>query len=102
MSNRERADRSPMSFRRSRRSVFRTSALAGGTAIAAGLAGWGRASAQRQVPEAIVTIMNKPRYASATWNLYVADVETGERQMPVLADEPAVSEGVEILDASRP
>src|SRR5438067_13700213 len=86
--------------RMTRRAVLRWSALAGGSAVALGLAPWrgsaassamqggdcsgsgalqgGGCSGSGALPSAITAVMQKPRYARATWNLLVADVASGE------------------------
>lgn len=97
MGTSDQADRDPASMPRSRRSVLRASALAGGTAVAAGLAPWGSTSAQPALPDAIVALMNKPRYASATWNLFVTDVETGEAVYTLRPDQLAFTGSVRKL-----
>jgi D-alanyl-D-alanine carboxypeptidase/D-alanyl-D-alanine-endopeptidase (penicillin-binding protein 4) len=55
------------------------------------------ASAQRSLPDAIVAVMNKPRYASATWNLFVADVETGDIVYELRPDQLAFTGSVRKL-----
>src|SRR5215208_2791294 len=68
--------------RLTRRTLLRMSALAGGAASVIGLSPWRRSfasgfrasvSAARSgpLPDAITAVMSKPRYAAATWNLYV-------------------------------
>jgi D-alanyl-D-alanine carboxypeptidase/D-alanyl-D-alanine-endopeptidase (penicillin-binding protein 4) len=49
------------------------------------------------LPDAITTIMQKPRYARATWNLLVADAATGETLYALRPDEMAFTGSVRKL-----
>ncbi|MGD9893589.1 MAG: D-alanyl-D-alanine carboxypeptidase/D-alanyl-D-alanine-endopeptidase [Dehalococcoidia bacterium] len=97
MSDDGRARRDPGSNERTRRNLLRASALAGGSAVAVVLASKGRASAQGSLPDAILAVMNKPRYASATWNLFVTDVETGAIVYELRPDQLAFTGSVRKL-----
>ena len=44
-------------------------------------------AAASSLPASIKAIMDKPRYADATWSLLVTDVETGETFYPLNADQ---------------
>jgi PBP4 family serine-type D-alanyl-D-alanine carboxypeptidase len=83
--------------RLTRRTILRTSALAGGAALALGPAQRGRSAAQSPVPAAIRAVMTKPRYVGATWNLLVTDVETGEVLYELLPDQLAFTGSVRKL-----
>jgi PBP4 family serine-type D-alanyl-D-alanine carboxypeptidase len=94
--------------RLTRRSILRLSALAGGSAVVFGLSPEGRSSAWSQsssdgcspsasLPSAITAIMQKPRYAGATWNLLVVDVATGETLHALQSDEMAFTGSVRKL-----
>src|SRR5690349_22278817 len=72
---------------RSRRSILRLGAAAGGVALAGRLLPRGTALARpyrmtgapaSPLPPAITAVMQKTRYKNATWNLLVADLATGE------------------------
>lgn len=43
------------------------------------------------LPDSITSIMDKPRYADATWSLLVTDVETGESFYELNADEMSLT-----------
>lgn len=49
--------------------------------------GWRQAVATTPLPEAIAAVMQKPRYADATWGLLVADLATGETVFELNPDE---------------
>jgi PBP4 family serine-type D-alanyl-D-alanine carboxypeptidase len=94
--------------RLTRRSMLRLSALAGGAAVGLGLAPTGRSSAARQLPgdgcatagslpSAITAVMQKPRYAGATWNLLVVDVASGETLYALRPDQTALTGSVRKL-----
>lgn len=87
----------PWRSRRTRRNMLRMSALTGGSALAAGLAGTGGLSAQSPLPDAIAAVMTKPRYANATWNLFVTDVDTGETLYELRPDQLAFTGSVRKL-----
>jgi PBP4 family serine-type D-alanyl-D-alanine carboxypeptidase len=59
--------------------TMRRTALPGviGVALAATMAAPAQAAAPRELPPAIRAIMDLPRYQSASWSLYAADVRTG-------------------------
>ena len=80
-----------------RRDVLRWSALVGSSALAVGLVSWERSSAQAQLPAAIASVMRKPRYANATWNLFVTDVESGDVLYELNADQLAFTGSVRKL-----
>src|SRR5829696_7311819 len=93
--------------RLTRRAMLRLAALVGGSAAGV-LAPWGRASVSsalaRQgcaagggLPSAIAAVMQKPRYAGATWNLLVTDVATGETLYELRPDELAFTGSVRKL-----
>ncbi|HEY7061779.1 MAG TPA: D-alanyl-D-alanine carboxypeptidase/D-alanyl-D-alanine-endopeptidase [Chloroflexota bacterium] len=96
-------------LRLTRRAVLRASALAGGAAVALGLAPWGRGAAAARpapaddcaaagsLPNAITAVMQKPRYANATWNLLAVDLATGETLYEVRPDEMAFTGSVRKL-----
>jgi D-alanyl-D-alanine carboxypeptidase/D-alanyl-D-alanine-endopeptidase (penicillin-binding protein 4) len=95
-------------IRLTRRSVLRWSALAGGSALAVGLAPWGRSSASgplpsdgcsgsSTLPSAITAVMQKSRYARSTWNLLVTDVATGETLYELQPDRMALTGSVRKL-----
>jgi D-alanyl-D-alanine carboxypeptidase/D-alanyl-D-alanine-endopeptidase (penicillin-binding protein 4) len=88
--------------------MLRWSALAGGSAVAVGLAPWGRSSASgplpsdgcsgsSTLPSAITAVMQKPRYARSTWNLLVTDVATGETLYELQPDQMALTGSVRKL-----
>ena len=94
--------------RLTRRSMLRLSALAGGSAVVLGLpaasrsSAWGQSSSDDcspsgSLPHAITAIMQKPRYAQATWNLLVVDVATGEALYALRPDEIAFTGSVRKL-----
>src|SRR5215510_6998039 len=94
--------------RLTRRAVLRWGALAGGSAVAMGLAPWRSSSAssllQRDgcsgsgaLPSAITAVMQKPRYAGSTWNLLVAEVASGETLYALQPDQIAFTGSVRKL-----
>ncbi len=96
------------SRRLSRRALLRWSALAGGSAFGFGLPLRGKASAAHlrpmtggkgpgSLPDAIGLVMQKPRYANATWNLLVADLGTGETLQELDPDQLAFTGSVRKL-----
>jgi PBP4 family serine-type D-alanyl-D-alanine carboxypeptidase len=94
--------------RLTRRSLLRLSALAGGSAVALGLAPGGRVAAASPrasqgcspsgaLPGAITAIMQKPRYTGATWNFLAVDAATGETLYALRPDEMALTGSVRKL-----
>jgi PBP4 family serine-type D-alanyl-D-alanine carboxypeptidase len=83
--------------RHTRRAVHRAGALAAGAALAAGPLPGGTGLAQGTLPEAITSLMGKPRYAQATWSLLVADAATGETLYALRPDELAFTGSVRKL-----
>lgn len=64
--------------------------LAAAGAVLLGLgaaAAAGQSAPQRPVPPAVLDIINGPRYAGATWNIRVVDVESGALVSSLGADE---------------
>jgi PBP4 family serine-type D-alanyl-D-alanine carboxypeptidase len=94
-------------LRLTRRAMLRLAALAGGSA-ASGLAPWGSSaavtplpsdgcSASSGLPPTIAAVMQKPRYAQATWNLLVTDVASGETLYELQPDQVALTGSVRKL-----
>src|SRR5215211_854946 len=92
-------------IRLTRRTLLGWSALAGGSALASGLAPRRGASASSALvsdgcsassalPSAITAVMQKPRYARSTWNLLVTDVATGENLYELQPDQLALTGSV--------
>ena len=94
--------------RLTRRSMLRLSALAGSSAVILGATPRGRipatvaspsadCSPAGDLPSAITAIMQKPRYAGATWNLLVVDTATGETLYELRPDDMALTGSVRKL-----
>src|SRR5215211_302383 len=92
----------------SRRRVLLLSALTAGAASVIGLSPRRRSFAAshapssggtqaNQLPDAIMAVMSKPRYAGATWNLYVTVADTGEVLYELNADQLAFTGSVRKL-----
>jgi D-alanyl-D-alanine carboxypeptidase/D-alanyl-D-alanine-endopeptidase (penicillin-binding protein 4) len=81
-----------VAFRLSRRQ-----AILGGSALAVGLTGWGQAAASELLPSTITAVMGKPRYAEATWHLFVSDVATGQTVYELNPDQLALTGSVRKL-----
>jgi PBP4 family serine-type D-alanyl-D-alanine carboxypeptidase len=90
----------------SRRSFLRWSALSGVSALAAAFVFRGRTSANgsstfacqaASLPGAIASVMGKPRYANATWNLLAIDIDTGEVLNELNPDQMAFTGSVRKL-----
>jgi D-alanyl-D-alanine carboxypeptidase/D-alanyl-D-alanine-endopeptidase (penicillin-binding protein 4) len=77
-----------------RRAWLRWSALTGGSALLFGTASRRGSAAQTPLPPAISMVMNKPRYAGATWSLLAVDVETGETLYELRPDAQAFTGSV--------
>jgi PBP4 family serine-type D-alanyl-D-alanine carboxypeptidase len=95
-------------IRLTRRTLLGLSALAGGAALASGLAprrgssassalASDDCSASGALPSAITAVMQKPRYAKSTWNLLVTDIATGEILYELQADQMALTGSVRKL-----
>jgi D-alanyl-D-alanine carboxypeptidase/D-alanyl-D-alanine-endopeptidase (penicillin-binding protein 4) len=85
--------------RHTRRRVHRAGAgaFAAGAAIAAGALPGGTMMAQSALPAAVTALMGKPRYAGATWSLFVADVANGEVLFALRPDDLAFTGSVRKL-----
>jgi PBP4 family serine-type D-alanyl-D-alanine carboxypeptidase len=84
--------------RLNRRTLLRVSGQVGGSAVAFALASRRRASAAHSdLPSAITSVMQKPRYAQSTWSLFVADVATGETLYELHPDQMALTGSVRKL-----
>ena len=94
--------------RLSRRALLRWSALAGGSMLAFNLPLRTQASAEParpviggtapgSLPSTITSVMQKPRYANATWNLLVTDLSTGQALQELDPDQLAFTGSVRKL-----
>jgi D-alanyl-D-alanine carboxypeptidase/D-alanyl-D-alanine-endopeptidase (penicillin-binding protein 4) len=85
--------------RHTRRRAHRAGAGAfvAGAALAAGALPGATAMAQSALPGAVTALMNKPRYAGATWSLFVADVASGEALFALRPDDLAFTGSVRKL-----
>ena len=63
--------------RLTRRTLLRVSGLAGGSAVAFSFGSRSLSASNNAFPNAITSVMQKPRYARSTWSLFVADVAAG-------------------------
>jgi PBP4 family serine-type D-alanyl-D-alanine carboxypeptidase len=100
----DRGSRSKEAIRLTRRNMLRLSALAGCSALVPDLARWGwpghsvnSQGSLGSLPEEIAAVMQRPRYAGATWNLLVTDVQTGEAVYELNADRLAFTGSVRKL-----
>ncbi|HEU0115496.1 MAG TPA: D-alanyl-D-alanine carboxypeptidase, partial [Thermomicrobiales bacterium] len=76
----------------------RRAVLAGGLALAARRAAWGRvAAAGRPLPNAIAAVMRQPRYAKSAWSLLVVDLASGETIYELNPDQTALTGSVRKL-----
>ncbi len=93
---------------RSRRSLLRLSALAGGAVLAGRLLPRSTALATprlpgiggvptRPLPDAILAVMQKARYAGSTWNLLVRDLASGETLYELQPDQLVLTGSVRKL-----
>ena len=98
MGNGEQLTSSAPITRLTRRTLLRVSGLAGGSAVAFSLGSRSHVSASNNaLPNAITSVMQKPRYAQSTWSLFVADVAAGETLYELHPDQMALTGSVRKL-----
>jgi len=96
------------SARFNRRSLLRLCALTGASSVALGVTAAGRASALTNdsrlrasdaspLPDTVLAVMQKPRYAKSMWYLLVTDLNTGETLYELQADQMAFTGSVRKL-----